>query len=396
MNRVQHKHKYYRVKRSPSLFCTSSGMSGPPSRCNACGLPAKSHCSSCLSVVYCSPACQRLDWKSHKGCCKETAAAHIEKALRSAEAGDAAAQCDIGTRYHLGWGFAKDADAALRWYRRSAESGFLKAALNLGVALMESSDTAPEAISWLLRAAEGDQAAAFHALGVCYANGTGVKADQTRAAEYFLRAATAGHDVAQHALGECYELGKGVQKSDSKAVMWYQRAADAGNADSQGEMGLRCMEGRGVPRDPAKAQAFWLAAAEGGDSGSQFNLGLFAMRSGAPDAADKALSWFRRAAKKSHPAALFNIGVFYREGRGVAKDPVQAATFFRSAAEAGHVDAMFNFAMCALLGEGVKKSDQEFKEWLRRAQLGSLAEGTGLWRATWPRVPGIVEDSPPA
>lgn len=362
-----------------------------PLRCQACGRPAINKCVSCLSVAYCGPGCQRADWKNHKGPCKATAALRVEELIAAAESGDAVAQRDLAQRLKEGWGVAKNPAESLRWYRLSAAAGEAVSALNLGAALIESSDTAAEGVSWLQKAADAGVDIAVFNLGVCFMNGTGVKKDAARAVELYLRAAKAGCVLAQNALAECYDLGQGIRKSDAEAVSWYQRAADAGHAGAQAELGLRFMEGRGVRADPARAEHYWQAAAEAGDSGAQFNLGLLKWQSSAPGNAEKGVAWWQRAAKRGHAKALFNLGEAYRLGRGVERDAAQAARFLRSAAEAGHVDAMFNLAACYLTGErGMNKDDALFAEWLRRAQMGSLAAGTGLWAPHWPQIPGIT------
>ena len=40
--------------------------------CEKCIGPAEKKCSACSSVFYCSLACQKMDWKFHKGTCKKT------------------------------------------------------------------------------------------------------------------------------------------------------------------------------------------------------------------------------------------------------------------------------------------------------------------------------------
>ena len=46
--------------------------------CSTCGrLDATSVCSRCHVAWYCSPACQRNDWKSHKDSCKEAASQEL-------------------------------------------------------------------------------------------------------------------------------------------------------------------------------------------------------------------------------------------------------------------------------------------------------------------------------
>lgn len=46
---------------------------GTESPCAVCGAPSVNRCSACLSVYYCSVACQRADWKAHKAACTGTA-----------------------------------------------------------------------------------------------------------------------------------------------------------------------------------------------------------------------------------------------------------------------------------------------------------------------------------
>ena len=40
--------------------------------CGVCGKPSTSKCSLCKSAYYCSKACQKRDWKSHKNVCKNS------------------------------------------------------------------------------------------------------------------------------------------------------------------------------------------------------------------------------------------------------------------------------------------------------------------------------------
>jgi hypothetical protein len=52
---------------------------------------------------------------------------------RSAEQGDAEAQCGLGTMLSQGLGVAQDAATAVYWFRRSAEQGYVLAQSNLAV-----------------------------------------------------------------------------------------------------------------------------------------------------------------------------------------------------------------------------------------------------------------------
>jgi TPR repeat protein len=46
-----------------------------------------------------------------------------------------------------------------------------------------------------------------------------------------------------------------------------------------------------------------------------------------------------KAAEQGHAAAQYNLGVFYYNGQGVAKDQTTAVQWITNAAEQGHADA---------------------------------------------------------
>ena len=70
-------------------------------------------------------------------------------------------------------------------------------------------------------------------MGVCYANGEGVKQDFAEAVKWFRKAAEQGLAPAQFRLGCLYDDGKGVEKDRQEAIKWWRKAAKQGNADAQ-------------------------------------------------------------------------------------------------------------------------------------------------------------------
>ena len=53
----------------------------PPPRCASCDIsPALRSCSACRSAFYCSPACQKLHWPSHRAPCKQSPAPSLSRA----------------------------------------------------------------------------------------------------------------------------------------------------------------------------------------------------------------------------------------------------------------------------------------------------------------------------
>jgi TPR repeat protein len=54
----------------------------------------------------------------------------------------------------------------------------------------------------------------------------------------------------------------------------------------------------------------------------------------------KAVEWYEKAEQEEHPAALYDLGICYYYGRGVAKNRDRAIGLWRQSAEQGFEDAV--------------------------------------------------------
>jgi localization factor PodJL len=125
----------------------------------------------------------------------------------------------------------------------------------------------------LARANAGD-AKAMLALGIAYADGTGVTQNDTEAAVWFERAAQAGEVIAQYRLGTRLERGIGVAADASQAVRWYTEAAQRGSAKAMYNLGISYVNGTGIEKNLTEAARWFRSAAELGLTDSQFNLAV--------------------------------------------------------------------------------------------------------------------------
>lgn len=106
---------------------------------------------------------------------------------------------------------------------------------------------------------------------------------------------------------------------------------------------------------------------------TQLALGQMHLDRGEPD---KALEWFRAAARSGDARALNMLGRAYERGWGIAANTKEAAVYFRQAAERGDVWAMFNLADLHCRGEGVERDETAayalYAEAARRGHAKSL------------------------
>ena len=146
-------------------------------------------------------------------------------------------------------------------------------------------------------------------------------------------------------------------------------------------------------REVDAAIAGWQAAAEEGHLQAQFNLGvIFKEGRGVTQSDKEAARWFRKAAEQGDSVAQGSLGLLFEGGRGMAKNDKEAAHWFRKAADQGDAQAQCNLGLVFLEGRGVAQSDKEAARWYRKAadqgidiaqrELGlMLQEGRGVARS---------------
>lgn len=196
---------------------------------------------------------------------------------------------------------------ARKWYRQSAEQGYLSAQVNLGVMCIAGQGGPQddrEAIRWYVEAAEQGDALGQFNLGAMYVEGRGIARNLDEAMRWYRRAADQGNAAAQFSLGMLYEQSPGTLYFQ-EALQWYRKAAVQGYAPAQVNLGALYAEGQGVRQD-----------------------------------FQEALRWYQAAASDGYAPAQFNLGVMYAEGQtGVPKDEAMAYVWFSRAAAQGDSDA---------------------------------------------------------
>lgn len=147
-------------------------------------------------------------------------------------------------------------------------------------------------------------------------------------------------------------------------------------------------------REGDYSAAFQLSqkAAQQGHSPSQYALGMmYSNGKGITRDPKQAAFWWKKAADQGHASAQYILGWMYSEGEGVARNIKQAVHWYQKAAEQGNANAQHNLGMRYYKGEGVARDTKQAVFWWKKASeqgyaysqnnLGAMyAAGTGVAR----------------
>jgi len=194
----------------------------------------------------------------------------------------------------------------------------------------------------------------------------------------------------QNRQGIKYLEGAGVDKDEKQALQWFKRsAADLDYTVKRNDSGRSISVDHGIPykllvaKNPGLDMERLRAGHKlviPGHPGAQFNLATMYENGqgvGAKDM-DKAVNWYRAAAKAGFTRAEFMMGWLCREGDGVPKDPAQAVEWYLLAASKGLEEALYNLGTLHAVGDDpVKRNVVAAWKWftLAKRRHGEKAQG---------------------
>jgi localization factor PodJL len=117
------------------------------------------------------------------------------------------------------------------------------------------------------------------------------------------------------------------------------------------------------------------AAVLKGDPAAAYEVGVrFAEGKGIAVNYDEAAKWFDRAAQAGVVPAIFRLGTFYEKGVSVKKDIDIARRYYMQAAERGNAKAMHNLAALDADGGGKGANYKSAAQWFRKAADRGIAD----------------------
>ena len=168
-------------------------------------------------------------------------------------------------------------------------------------------------------------------------------------------------------MGELYRDGLGVRRNPEEALRWYRLAAARGDTPAVFALAMAYLQGSGVKADPNAARPLLETAAAAGHPGALYNLGLLVIAGEIQDFARSA-DLFHRAADLGNLEAAYALGLQYRQGRGVERDPLLAAQWLKYAADEGLAAAQIEYAIMTFNGaDGVPRDEARAARYFMKA-----------------------------
>ncbi|WGS21651.1 MULTISPECIES: hypothetical protein [unclassified Bradyrhizobium] len=117
------------------------------------------------------------------------------------------------------------------------------------------------------------------------------------------------------------------------------------------------------------------AAAMKGDPAAAYEVGVrYAEGKGVAANLDEAAKWYGRAAQAGLVPAIFRLGTFYEKGLSVKRDVDMARRYYVQAAERGNAKAMHNLAVLDADGGGKGADYKSAAQWFRKAADRGVAD----------------------
>lgn len=156
------------------------------------------------------------------------------------------------------------------------------------------------------------------------------------------------------------ELAPEIQALIEKAL--------SGDAEALNELGDAYYFGERIEQDYNKAVEYYRFAAKQGNADGQCNLGyMYEHGKGVAQSDEKAVEYYQLAAELGNALGQCYLGIMYENGQGVAQSDKKAVEYYQLAAEQGLARGQCYLGLMYENGQGVAQSDKKAVEYYRLA-----------------------------
>lgn len=285
---------------------------------------------------------------------------------KSAKAGNAYAQYQLGMAYALGNGVSRSNENAIHWMELSANQGYTLALGRLG-GFYYDLGMFDKSIEWYSKQAEGGDVMAEYWLGKCYYQ----KENGPASIKWFKKVADrndlAWSAVACYNIGEIYVEGKLVETNYDVALMWFKRAAMDIHAGAMTEIDKIYYYNLSNGETESEKR-FWFEKLANDGYKSGFNgLGEIYFQE---KKYSKAFDMFSKAIEKNNNTSVGNLGEMYYYGYHVEKNYQLAFELLNQSAtdvDNPNANAMRLLSACYRYGLGTEKNEVLEQKWISEA-----------------------------
>lgn len=171
--------------------------------------------------------------------------------------------------------------------------------------------------------AEGGDAKAQEALGLCFFHGKMVQQDYEQAFKWTKKAAEAGSPTAQFDIADQYLNGMGVEADKDQAFLWMKKAAHQGYANAEANLGQWYVKGTVMEQDVEEGERLLRAAALKGDYNKEYAwycLGRSLITHSDRGDKQEGLEWLTKAAEAGYDPAVEQLCLIYELGMEEMED----------------------------------------------------------------------------
>ena len=170
------------------------------------------------------------------------------------------------------------------------------------------------------------------------------------------------------------DLGKMFlnQKNYIKAIECFNIASLNGSSESLLELAKMYMKGIGLERNLKQAKQYLKILSNNYNSDSaQYHLGMIYNME---KKYFKSKKYFELSAERNNTDSLMKLGIIYRDGLGVRKNPNKTYQYFEKAAKLGEANALFYLSVFLKDGFGTKKNINRSRRYLKLSARYGIQE----------------------
>ena len=310
----------------------------------------------------------------------------------------------LGVLHREGRGTPKNLKLAKENFKKAADKGSRQAGKELVLLRFASPDNPEDfadARTQLEEFARSRMAVAQLRLGLAHLAGYGYTADATKAIKHLTEATKSTGPFkldAAFALGQLYRDGNPKPaeiKSDSKrAESWLKKAAEEKHPGAMRALGEFYLSADPARQNFAHARDWFTRLNQLGDPYSLYYLGQIDENGwGVKKAPKTALGYYRKAADKKVPPAIYRLATFHEHGLGgLKKDKTKAIDLYRQGAELGHAVCMYNLSVMLNTMDDQPKLKAEVLSWLLRSAGAGLVEAEYQMGVRYQQGNGVQQD----